>query len=549
MKKLILIILLCFSGSVSSQWQSTYGSQSHGDFDISNACGLANTVDQTDNALVAGCVEIPGRGNDIVLINYKPNGDTLWTRTYNGTANSEDKAWGIVVDTDGSIYITGMATMQGRASELILLKYSKSGGFLWARTIGETKAELDDMGKVLVIDKSRNICVTGFSTGKDGKRNILLVSYTPAGELNYIKTEDGDENLDSEGFGITVDAADNVYITGYTTTLSGLRDIITLKYKSTGTQLWAKTMNGPGSGNDQGNGVAVDGGGNIYVAGFVTNTGDTSSTDAIVIKYLRGGRVDWTDKYNGNEVNSTDKAWGIVVDDEDMIFMTGQTEYIGRKLDFLTIKYGSTGARFWQKTADGPVHGDDYATSIATMSNNKIVVAGSSVGTSNTFDFATVTYNSNNGSSPGSTRTYRTPNIYDDYAMDVAAAKNNKIYVTGFSEETEESSCLMFTVMTKEEEKDEITGNETALQFELSQNYPNPFNPSTTIGFVIPDASNVELVIYDLLGKVVDILVNKEMEAGSYNVSFTNSNLSSGIYFYELKAGNFRDVKKMTLVK
>ncbi len=549
MKKLILIILLCFSNGLYSQWQSTYSGHSIGDLDISNACGLANAVDKSDNAIVTGFVENPGFGNDIVLIYYKSNGDTLWTRTYNGTGNSEDKAFGIVVDTDGSIYITGMATMEGRASELILLKYSKSGTLLWMRSFGETKAELDDMGKVLLIDKSGNICVTGFSTGKDEKRNILLLSFTPAGQLNYSRTEDGEEDLDSEGFGIAVDAMDNVYVTGYTTTLSGLRDIITLKYKSSGTQLWGKTMNGPGSGNDQGNGVAVDGEGNVYVAGFVTNPGDTSSTDAITIKYYSGGRLDWTDKYNGNEVNSTDKAWGIVVDDEDMIFVTGQTEYIGRKLDFLTIKYGSTGARFWAKTADGPVHGDDFAVSIATMTNNKIVVAGSSFGTSNTFDFATVTYNSNNGSSPGSTRSYRTPNVYDDYAMDVAAAKNNKIYVTGFSEETEMGSCVLYTVSISGEGKDEITRNETALKFELSQNYPNPFNPSTAIRFVVPEASNVELIVYDMLGKVVDILVNKEMEAGSYNVSFTNSNLSSGIYFYELKAGNFRDVKKMTLVK
>ena len=98
-------------------------------------------------------------------------------------------------------------------------------------------------------------------------------------------------------------------------------------------------------------------------------------------------------------------------------------------------------------------------------------------------------------------------------------------------------------------EKDNNIEPETALNFNLNQNYPNPFNPSTTIGFDIPQSSNVKLVIYDMLGKVVDILVNKQMDAGSYSISYTNHNLSSGIYFYELNAGTYRDIKRMTLIK
>ena len=85
--------------------------------------------------------------------------------------------------------------------------------------------------------------------------------------------------------------------------------------------------------------------------------------------------------------------------------------------------------------------------------------------------------------------------------------------------------------------------------FELSQNYPNPFNPSTTIRYSIPELSNVELKVYDILGSEVASLVNEEKDSGVYTVSFDASNLSSGIYLYRLQAGSFIQTKKMILIK
>ncbi len=92
------------------------------------------------------------------------------------------------------------------------------------------------------------------------------------------------------------------------------------------------------------------------------------------------------------------------------------------------------------------------------------------------------------------------------------------------------------------------------LEFYLAQNYPNPFNPSTTIDYTIPlnensESSIVTLKIYDILGKDVATLVNKEHSAGSYEVQFNASSLTSGIYFYKLQSGNFVESKKMMLVK
>ncbi len=85
--------------------------------------------------------------------------------------------------------------------------------------------------------------------------------------------------------------------------------------------------------------------------------------------------------------------------------------------------------------------------------------------------------------------------------------------------------------------------------FELAQNYPNPFNPTTSISYSIPNDARVTLAIYDVLGNRVTILENSHKSAGTYSYSFDASNLTSGIYFYTVKAGSFTSTKKMLLMK
>lgn len=91
--------------------------------------------------------------------------------------------------------------------------------------------------------------------------------------------------------------------------------------------------------------------------------------------------------------------------------------------------------------------------------------------------------------------------------------------------------------------------NQVAEGYELSQNYPNPFNPTTNFEFKIADFGFVKLTIYDIMGKEVAVLINKEMNAGTYNVTFDASTLTSGTYFYKLEAGDFSETKKMLMIK
>jgi Secretion system C-terminal sorting domain len=87
------------------------------------------------------------------------------------------------------------------------------------------------------------------------------------------------------------------------------------------------------------------------------------------------------------------------------------------------------------------------------------------------------------------------------------------------------------------------------LTYQLEQNYPNPFNPSTTFRYSIPTQSKVVMKVYDILGNEIATLMDEEKPVGTYELTWNAANLSSGIYFYQLKAGNYVETKKMILLK
>ncbi len=100
------------------------------------------------------------------------------------------------------------------------------------------------------------------------------------------------------------------------------------------------------------------------------------------------------------------------------------------------------------------------------------------------------------------------------------------------------------TSTTDVKEREEIP-----TEYSISQNYPNPFNPTTTIKFALPQAALTKLIIYDLFGREILTVINKEIQAGYHQIDFDASKLPSGVYFYRIQSGKFIHTKKMILIK
>lgn len=99
-------------------------------------------------------------------------------------------------------------------------------------------------------------------------------------------------------------------------------------------------------------------------------------------------------------------------------------------------------------------------------------------------------------------------------------------------------------VITDVENQEEIP-----TEYSISQNYPNPFNPATKIKFALPEPGLTKIIVYDFLGREIQTLINKELEAGYHEVNINATNLSSGVYFYRIQSGDFIQTKKMILMK
>jgi len=143
--------------------------------------------------------------------------------------------------------------------------------------------------------------------------------------------------------------------------------------------------------------------------------------------------------------------------------------------------------------------------------------------------------------------------IYDapptDHAWRLTFNSSTGNFVQNFSHNTNFTDIDWPTSTSVDDEN--ITNS-----FVLSQNYPNPFNPSTKITFTIPNVGDeyirplqAKLIVYDVLGRQIKTLVNNNLASGVYEVEFNAVGLSSGIYFYNLTAGQFSETKKMILTK
>jgi hypothetical protein len=505
-------------------------------------------TDKSGNVYVAGYAEFSGSGEDMLLIKYNASGIQQWAARYNGPGNSDDRAFGIVVDDLGNIIITGYSTGVGSSEDYTTVKYTTEGQQIWVSRYN-TPINGDDRAFGIVVDRVGNIYVTGYITLAN--KDIYTIKYTANGVYVWGHVLTGNGNGEDRSFGIVVDdLGNNIYLCGFTTNDTSAIDFTTASYDSSGVNNWVRNYKGAGTTDDKAFGIVVDSDQNILVTGY--STGGNSGKDFTTIKYNSAGDTLRVRKKNGTG-NGEDKSFGIVVDEGDNCYITGNSIGDTTESDYLTVKYDSTGLEKWATRYNGTANYQDTSYAVCYPKNSEYVyvTGGSSSDTiPGKLDILTVKYNVETGEESQFSRYVSTSNL-NDAGVCITADTSGNVFVAGYTQD----SATGYNMLTEKFLDGglaigiNIISAEVPQNFRLYQNYPNPFNPSTRIKFDIGKSANVKITLYDITGRQVSILVNEAMKTGSYEVSLTANSLASGIYFYELAAEDYRETKKMILLK
>jgi uncharacterized delta-60 repeat protein len=548
---LILSFFILSKGSNAQQWIKYFG----GNLDDK---AYAITVDKAGYIYIAGYISTTNQGTNFRTIKISPNsGNTSWTKDYDGPAHQDDKIYAITVDALNNIYVVGYTTGIGVGTDMTIIKYSSSGTQLWAQSYNST-TNGDDGALGVAVDDSLNVYVTGYVTlaGLD----MYLVKYNSGGVYQWGQSYGGNANQNDKAYAITVDQLDNIYIGGYTIDTANGADFTLVKYNRNGTRLWVGKYDGPAHNDDIAVCLTLSEGNKIYLAGSSKSSSSASSEDYMTVRFNpENGDTVWAKRYAGSG-EGEDKVYAITVDDLDNIYVTGSITvenplyHVSPPIldnNFMTIKYNSSGDTIWSKSYDTSGRNETANALYLSNSGDYLFVTGSTrIGNNpDSQDIATVKYDVLTGEQLQAS-IIRGPGKGEDNALGICSDTANNIYVAGYIRNII-TGADMFISRYAGGDLIEVKNISTKVpgRFNLYQNYPNPFNPSTSIKFDVPYTGNIKLVIYDILGRQVEILVNEKLKSGTYEVSFSSVNLSSGVYFYELTTDNFRDVKKMILIK
>lgn len=313
------------------QWAQIYNGLGLG-FDEALSIGL----DPAGNPVVTGRSDRDATAvinYDIVTIKYSAAaGTVLWTATYNGASNGNDRPECMTIDAAGNVYIGGR-TIAGATEDALVIKYNNLGVQQWASTY----SNIFGNDRINAIEQNNNNVYAAGFVNNGTNDDALLLKYNALGVQQWVKTfiDAGEERF----YDMDSDSLQNIYVSGRTYTGSDF-DALTAKYSSAGVLKWlSKYNNGP---DDSGNDIAVD------CAGFVWTTGSSlngSADDVLILKYNgKNGQQVWSSLYNYTD-NLYDQAYDVAVrgsGNTNKIYFTGSSESVAGQGDAFMSLYQET---------------------------------------------------------------------------------------------------------------------------------------------------------------------------------------------------------------
>ncbi|MDP2364274.1 MAG: SBBP repeat-containing protein [Ignavibacteria bacterium] len=328
-------------GQVSLYDYATIKYNSNGDelwvqrYDTNNFDDEASSiaVDPLGNVYVTGWTKSSFSATIIyTTIKYSPDGNQLWVADYNGPGNGHDFARSIAVDDLGNVYVTGESMGINNKNEYATIKYDTNGNELWVKRYSGPENQ-NSMAYSLTIDAAGNVYVTGSSY-----IYFATIKYGPDGSELWVQRYGAEFNYD-KARAFSVDLDGNVYVTGESYGSTSESDYATIKYNSSGELQWVSVYNGVSNEFDSPSSIAVDNDGNVYVTGWSdTITGFDVNYDFTTVKYNSVGEEVWVISYNGTG-NGSDLTAGLVLDDANNVYITGSSLGNFLNVNYATIKY------------------------------------------------------------------------------------------------------------------------------------------------------------------------------------------------------------------
>jgi hypothetical protein len=613
MKKTIFLTVLLAAFFVTAAiadpgdtlWTRTYGG---------SASEQGYCVQQTTDGgyIVAGYTYSFGAGGyDAYLVKTDANGDTLWTRTYGGS--STDMGWSVQQTTDGGYILAGMTTSFGAGSDdVYLVKTDADGDTLWTRTYG---GSANDMGCSVQQTTDGGYIVAGYSESFGaGESDVWLVKIDANGDTLWTRTCGGRDY--DYGWDVQQTSDGGYIVTGYTESFgAGSDDVYLVKTDANGDSLWTRTYGG--SDDDQGYSVQQTSDGGYIITGETDSFG-AGSSDFYLVKTDANGDTLWTRTYGGS---STDMGWSVQQTSDGGYIVAGYTYSFGAGgYDFYLVKTDANGDTLWTSTYGGTDSDMGYYVDqttdggyiLAGMTTSfgaggydvyLVRVAGESSLPDVTIEIlpdnppVIVPQGGSFGFTGSVTNNTEELQVTDAWTMAIGPAKetygpfkmfkgiplapyesrsrqlNQRVanlaplgfytyiaYCGEYVSTALDSSFFQVEVIAGTSSGGDIgwvlTGSfsegdlpQLPSAFALSGNYPNPFNASTVIGYELPTEAHVKLEVYNLTGQKFATLIDTEQEAGYKSVTWDASEVSSGVYFYKLTTGDFTETKRMMLVK
>ncbi|MEX1003623.1 MAG: S8 family serine peptidase [Crocinitomicaceae bacterium] len=311
-------------------WSKTYNGNADGD-----DYGI-DLTEFGDYIYVTGTAEDTASDYDfIVLVYHKSNGNLEWSYKWDGQESGIDIPADIIVDDNENTYICGGTEDSFGYSDFGIIRLDPGGNLDWDRYYDDN--ELYDAASELEFLENGDLCVTGGSNYSSGVWNIVVLELDPNDGSSVAESQSTSSNVAFvEVTAMTSDSSNNIYVTGYTDNTG--RDVHTVKFDSTLSEEWVVDYDG--GNEDEGRDIAVDTDGNVYVVGHTQIS--SSEYNFLTLKYNSSGTLIWDEEYGNVEDSEQARGEAIELDNDEDLFVTG-TVIQGNRESIDLLKYNSSG--------------------------------------------------------------------------------------------------------------------------------------------------------------------------------------------------------------